>query len=262
METNSILFRCSSLHHLMTEPKNKAELVAEGVKAHLADVYASWKYGRREEISSKYLRKGNEREEDAISLLSIHQKRFFKKNQERLSNEYISGTPDLFIGESILNSDETLDTKTSWSLNTFLRSKVKELDKAYLWQGHGYIYLTGAKKHTVAYCLVNGTAQAIMDEKRNAAWDMGEMNVMDNPSDAYTERCKQIEINHIFDMRKFLDENPGFDFAVDINEWNYDIPASKRVHTFEFERDEDAIKKIIGKVITARIWIENNLTEH
>lgn len=252
---NEIRFRASGFHHLDVEPK-KGELIAKGTQTHLVDVFASAKYGRHEEITGKYLDKGNECEEDAITALSRVTKRLFKKNDVRLTNDWITGEPDVFIGESIEKADETIDTKTSWSLHTFLRAKHKPLEKAYYWQGQCYMMLTGAKKHTVAYCLVNGTAKAIMDEKRVLSYSY---DIIDTEPQEYVDKCKQIEINHIFDLGLFRKHNPFFEFHNDVNKWTYDIPLADRVFTFLVERDEEAIESIKVRCESARKWMDKHL---
>ena len=261
MQASDILFRCSSLHHLMTEPRSKSESgafgLSESAKTHLIDTFVSAQYKRREEISGKMLEKGNSREEDSITLLSRVSKIFFKKNDVRLSNDYITGEPDIFLGESINNASETFDTKTSWSAHTFFRSKHKPLDKAYFYQGHGYMDLTGAKKHTVAFCLVNSPANLILDEKKRLVWSMGIIDP--EQSEEYKLKCRQIEINHIFDIKAFEQENPFFEFHSDLSKWEYDIPMKHRLHTFSFDRDELVIEAIHYKIEAGRKWIETNL---
>lgn len=255
METkdiNTLLFRCSSLGKLMPG-KREGKEIAQGTLTHLVDCFVSWKYSRKEEVDSKVLEKGNLREEDSITLVSLVHKKFYKKNSTRLSNQFITGEWDLDIGEPI---EETLDTKTSWSAHTFFRAKQKGLEEDYEWQGHGYMWLTGAKKHSVCYCLVNGTAQSINDEKRKLAWKYAP-DPETNPD--YIKRCKQIEINHIFDLFSFKEENPGFDFHNDLSEWKYDIPMKDRLKVFTFNRDEEKIKQIEERVIRCREWIKNNL---
>lgn len=253
---NNILFRCSSLGHLMTEPKNKNEPLSETTKTNLIDIFVSANYNRREETESKFIEKGNAREEDSITLLSRVKKLMLKKNDVRLSNEFITGEMDIFLGKDINDADETFDIKTSWSAFTFFRAQ-KELNKMYFWQGQGYMALTGAKKHTVAYCLVNGTAQAIDDEKRRLSY---KMNLLDpSNSEEYSIRCRKIEINHIFDLKSFIKENPFYEFHSDIKKWEYDISPSERVFTFEFERDEFLIKNLYDRIIQCRSWMNKNL---
>lgn len=259
MTSSDIKFRCSGLGYLMTEPKLKSEALSETAKTHLIDVFVSAKYNRREEITSKYLDKGNACEEDSITALSRVQKRMFNKNEEHLENDFIKGTPDIFIGESIKNAIETLDTKTSWSANTFFRVQKDAVDKMYYWQGQGYMWLTGAKKHTVAYCLVNGTEQAIIDEKRKLAYKMGVIDMTAKINLDYILKCRQIEINHIYDLKMFMNHNPGFELDNLIENWSYDIPLSERVFCFEFERNEDDILKLQNRITDCRAYMDKHL---
>lgn len=258
MNANDIKFRCSSLGYIMTNPRSKSETLSETCKTHLVDCFVSAKYNRREEITGKHLDKGNAREEDSITLLSRVSKRFYTKNDIRLTNDFISGELDLFIGKSIYEAEETIDTKTSWSAHTFHRAKNKELDNMYYWQGQGYMALSGAKKHTVAYCLVNGTDKAINDEKRLLAYSMGIIDTtVDNPE--YKSKCKQIEINHIFDIEAFKNEYPWFEFDNDLTDWKFDIPMDERLFLFQFERNDEDIKKLYQRISDCRDYMDKYL---
>ena len=88
----------------MTEPKLAADKkegkLSKGAKTHCIDIFASWFYKRREEIYSKYMEKGTAVEEQAITLLSLITRNVYFKNEENITNEYISGTPDLFLKEN------------------------------------------------------------------------------------------------------------------------------------------------------------------
>lgn len=237
----------------MTNGRGSKEMGDTCIKE-MISIFAREFYGRRQEIKSKYLEKGNEREEDSITLLSRYDKRFYKKNDKRLNNLFFTGEPDIFIGQSIENADETDDTKSSWSLMTFLEARnSKTLDSSYFYQGQVYMNLTGAKQHTVAYCLVNGTASQIMKEKKALLWDLGETDPV------YKEKCKQIEINHIFDLEAFINENPFFEFDNEVEEWIYDIPMEQRIHKVTFPRDESVIAEMQGRVTMCRAWMNQNL---
>jgi|SRR6185369_12535294 len=237
--------------------KNDTSL-SETVITHLIDVYIAQIEKRKEEVDSKFLRKGNECEEDSITLFSRVTKKIFKKNVVRLCNEFVSGEWDLSVEENGKIA-ETIDIKTSFSRNTHLRAKFKELNSIYYWQGITYMWLTGATKHTVAYCLVNGTAQAIMDEKRKLGYKHGMVDGEGNESEDFKNKCKQIEINHIFDLELFKSHNPYFDFHNDLSQWNYDIPKEKRVFQFTFERNENDIERLKNRIIESLAWINVNL---
>lgn len=254
---DNILFRASSTGHLMVEPLSKNELISETTKKHLIDVFVSEKYGRKENIVNKVLTKGNVQEQNAITLVSRINKKLYIKNEERLKNEFIMGTPDLYEGESIFNARHIIDTKVSWSAHTFFRAKNNKLNPLYYWQGQSYMWLTGAKEHTVAYCLLNNTEKAINDEKRKLSYSIDSID-FENDLD-YIESCKQIEINHIFDLKAFIKEYPHFDFHNNIDEWRWDIPKEDRIFTFNFKRNDEDILRLKNRVIDCRNWINENL---
>lgn len=231
----------------------------------LIRIYAQEKYSRREDLKNKYLDKGNERENDAITLLSRALKNPFKKNSIRLKNDFFQGEPDVYLGESIEKVDETLDTKCSFSLLTFLDAMFSDLNPLYEAQGQVYMSLTGAKKHSVAYCLINSTVQIIIDEVRKLAWKMGvlDASVEENPD--FIIKVKQIERNHIFDIKEFMIENPYFDLK---NEhgfdekgnyiWEYDIDYKDRIHIKTFDRDDNYIHAMEDRAVLCRKWMAKN----
>lgn len=256
---NKIKFRASSMWKLMTDPRSKKEELSETCITHLVDLFVQYKYDRREFVTSKYLEKGNEREEQAIGLLSFLTQIEYIKNTERLQNEFTQGEPDLYNGESIFNAKRTLDTKVSWSVNTFFRTKNKAVDKEYYWQGQTYMDLTGSDFHSVVFCLVNGTAKAIMDEKRLAGYQYGIIDSGATKNEEYKERCKQIEINHIVDLASFQEEYGFFDFDNDVSNWQWDIPYEDRMFQFHFERNQEDIDKMHDRVKKCRKWMNKNL---
>lgn len=258
---NKLVFRSSGSGYLMIDPKDKRDLISESTKTNLIDIFVSAVYGRREEIKSKFLHKGNACEEDSITLLSRVTKILFKKNSHRLTNDFVTGEPDLFTGESIENADETFDTKTSWSIHTFFRAKKSAANKMYYWQGQCYMWLTKAKRHHVCYCLVNGLPIAIMDEKRKLSYEPGMLDKDGNESEEYIKQCKQIEINHIFDIELFRKHHPFFEFHNDPDKWEWDIPMKERVYIVSYERNEAAIALLISKIRMCRNWMNRELFE-
>lgn len=254
MEIDKILFRASGVGKIMVEPRSKSELLSETAKDYLIDVLLDHKYGRVDNLTNKYVIKGHKREDDSITIVSRYMKRMFTKNTTRLNNEFLTGEPDLFEGASIDNATHTIDTKTSWSMSTFWRSK-KALDKMYYWQGQAYMALTGAKKHTVAFCLVNGTIENIINEKNKARYALNIIDP-DTENEEYNAMCRQIEINHIFDIQAFLNEHPWFEFHNDVNNWSWDVPWTERIHTFTIDRDDVAIESMYNKIKFCREYIK------
>lgn len=240
--------------------RDNPELSATCIKR-LIKVYAKAFHNREEDITSKYLEKGIECEEDSISTYCRVKKKFFKKNEINLTNKFTSGTPDFFDGptDNILEAEEIIDVKSSWSLLTFLNSKMdKKVKHTYEWQGHTYLGLIpSAKRFRLAYVLSNSPAKNILDEKRKLQFMLGVIDPDVDPE--YIRLCQKIERNHIFDMELFKTHNPGFDFHHDLDEWKWDIPYDKRVHETVIERDQLAINKLYAKVPECRKWIKENL---
>ena len=186
-----ILFRCSSLGYIMTEPRSKSEIISETTKSHLLEKFIEIKYGRKKDIMNKYIAKGLAVEEDAITLYSRFRGKFFKKNSERLENEFITGEPDLFEGETIRTATHIIDTKCSWDIFTFIKTFHEKLNKNYYWQAMGYMALTGATSATIAYCLIDTPEVMIMDEQRRLMW---KMNVSESDNN-FISACDKIEKN-------------------------------------------------------------------
>jgi hypothetical protein len=214
---------------------NDKDQILIGTKKHLADIFVSRVWGRTEDISTKYMDKGNQVEEDSITLYSKISRRMFQKNGDRLANDFISGTPDIYIGESVRNADEVIDIKSSWSAFTFMRAKMDKENKMYYWQLMGYMALTGAKVSTLAYCLVDSPPHLVLDEQRRLAYKMGVIDEQESPD--YIAACKEIEKNHHFS----------------------DIPEKDRCFSITIERDESEIQRIYDQVERCRTWMNENL---
>ena len=218
----------------MTEPKEKAAKEAgelsKTAKTHLKNVYIQEKYGRQKDVVTKQMKKGIEVEEDSITLLSRVQKKMLYKNEERLYNDYITGLPDIFEGESIRNATSITDIKSSYDLFTFLANAGESLDSNYDYQLQGYMALSGARQAYIAYCLVNTPAHIIESEKY---YLLKKMDVISDESPEYIKEALKIEKNMTFD----------------------DIPKEERVLIFSVERNDYTINKIYEKVIKAREFL-------
>ena len=149
--------------------------ISETTKKRCIKIYAEQFHGRTEDITSKYMEKGNLVEDDSITLYSRVVKKFYKKNTVRLSNKFVTGEPDLVDAEEIQESEEGVDVKSAWSLISFLNYKIdKKVKHDYEWQGLTYLGLIPkAKRWKIAHCLVNSPAKIITDEKLNLQRKLG-----------------------------------------------------------------------------------------
>jgi hypothetical protein len=147
-----ILFRCSSIGKLMTEPKSKAEgPLSVGAKTYIRQLAAQEIFGVDFEVSSKQMEKGIQCEAESIALLNRVRGLSLSKNTERKSNGFITGECDLF--DPVPRRGH--DTKTSWSIATFPICFADCEDKLYEWQMRGYMWLWDADEWEVNCCLVN-----------------------------------------------------------------------------------------------------------
>lgn len=258
MEVNDIKFRCSSLGYIMTEGRKGSSGLSETAKTHCIDVLVSAKYNRFTEIHSKYLDKGNDVEEDSITTISRITKQFFKKNTDSLSNEFIKGTPDIFQGENIMLAEVIRDAKSSWDVYTFQRSKYKELDSKYFWQGQGYCWLTGAKKFFIDYCLNNTPYHIVEGELRKESYRHPE-----GATPAWVEI--QIIANHVYDKKTFEDYiqfrgcHPIDDNSRAVKAGFVEIPLHERHFCFEVQADTELQERIKTRVIECREFIKTLL---
>lgn len=234
MNWSQTLIRCSSIGSLMTDPKSKADKdageLSKTAKTHLKAIYIKEKYGRDKDLKTRAIKKGLAVEEDSITILSRVQKKLLVKNEERLSNEFITGLPDIYEGESIRNADSITDIKSSYDLFTFIDNIGEPLDSNYYGQLQGYMALSGAKIAHIAYCLVN-TPQSIIDGAKYAL--LKSMDVISEESPEFIAEALKIERNAIFD----------------------DIPKEERVLIFTVHYDPDYIGKLYDKVIKAREYL-------
>ena len=149
---SEVLFRCSSLGKIMTEPRTKAEgILSVGARTYIRELAQQEIFGIEFEFSSKEMEKGIEVEQDSIDLLNRVRGLSLVKNTERRSNDLITGECDLYDAAS----RKGYDLKSSWSAKTFPGWIADCEDRLYEWQCRGYMILWDADEWGVAYALVD-----------------------------------------------------------------------------------------------------------
>lgn len=207
----------------MTNPRNKSETLSETTKTYLKQIFIEEKYGRKKEITNKYLTKGLLMEEDSLSLASEHYGKLLVKNKETLENSFVKGTPDIKMGDAGI-----LDIKTSWNIFTF--ADADGTDKDYYWQLQGYMYLTNRTEADLAYCLVNAPEHLIVQEKSRRMYQLG---LTDDMHEAIEEMENEVEKEMKFD----------------------DIPAAERIKVYHFEFDPKGFIALEERVKAARSYL-------
>lgn len=183
-------FHCSSLGAIMTDSRNKDPL-GETCKAHLLECYIEAKYGRKKEITNKYVEKGNMVEETSITLYSRCTKVYHQKNRQTFENDFIIGTPD------IITDTRVKDIKSSWSIWTFFATMHSPMNKGYKYQVNGYVDLLRKESGSLVYVLENTPDVLIEQEKSKLRYKMGVIDP--DASECYQEACAEIDRNSTFD---------------------------------------------------------------
>lgn len=147
-----VLFRCSSIGRLMTEPKTKSEgPLSVGARTYIRELAQQEIFGVEFEFSSRETEKGTRMEGESIALLNRVRGLSLEKNTERRTDGFITGECDLFDP----SRKRGHDLKTSWSVKTFRAFQDDCADKLYEWQMRGYMSLWDADEWEVNYALVD-----------------------------------------------------------------------------------------------------------
>ena len=230
LNIDEMLFRCSSLGDIMTEPKLKSETLSETAKKRCVIVWAEHKYGFSKELVSKYTEKGKIVEEESITLLSSVHKTVYTKNEVRFPNKWITGEHD------ILKDGRVIDIKSSWDYVTFFLHKIdKKINKDYYWQLQGYMDLLNIDKALLAYCLVDTPEEIIVQEENKLWYKLGQPS---SDSQFFIDACNELRQGLQYSKR---------------------IPKQERVIEFEVERNQEDIDRLHERVEVCREWIKLNL---
>ena len=158
-----IKFRASALGEIMTDAKS--EELSVGAKTVITKMAKEAIYGYDEIVTSKYMDKGIQVEDESIELLNRVLFTNYSKNKERRENDWITGEPDIVT--NIVTHNRIYDIKSSWSLTTFPVTSKQGEDKSYEWQCRAYMWLFDVDQSSLAYCLVPTPEHLIGYESRS-----------------------------------------------------------------------------------------------
>lgn len=225
------LFHPSSVSALLTEPKSKEDKengeLSETAKTYLDEIKIQILTGRKKDYSNKYIEKGNINEEKSVEMLQEFLNwKYLSTNKTTLKNNFITGTPDIIDGDTVI------DIKSSYDIFTF--SKADGLNDQYYIQLQCYMWLTGLKKARLVYVLTNSPDETLMYEKQKGLqWKYPNAN---GDEAWYLEKEREIEMLHNYD----------------------DLPLSKKIKIFEYTYDECVINKLKEKIVQARFYLLEN----
>lgn len=214
------------------EPKQDSVQLSDSAKTHLCDLYTVAKYGRHEDIKSKYLEKGLHMEEDAITLYSVVKRVHHEKNTEEKENDYIKGHIDF---PTLL--DCIVDTKSNWNIFTFNRVVARPIKPLYAWQGKGYMWLWEKERFELAYCLLDTPEHLYKAEQRKLMYELV------GRQEFTSDEEKEMYSGALFDLHKLHHYK--------------DIPDEEKIRIFELKRNKEDEEKIKRYVVAAREFMNS-----
>lgn len=226
--------------------------LSSGAKTYIDEIFQEIVFGRSKVIETKYMDKGLMVEDVALTLYQEVTGTYVQKNEERIKNDYVIGTPDSIV-------DKIIDIKSSWESTTFPLIK-DQLNTIYDWQVRAYMWLTGLNNAEVAYCLVDTPYKLIEDELRRMDW---KHDILDLNGSVRKERIplvvEMIE-RHIYTkdgLRDFCADSSSVEI-----EWftNFkEITKEHRVRIYEVEHCDEKIEQIKTQIELARDYL-NSIT--
>jgi len=197
----------------------------EGCKTHLRNWSRSKLYGRRKEISSKYLSKGTTVEDQAIELLAEYLDcGFMFKNEQHFDDDpHMNGTPDLLLPNLVR------EIKSPWDWSTFPAFESEIPSSDYWWQCQGYMGLTNREHAQLCYVLCDTPEDQITKECRMKSYELGMGGEYDQ--EFYDEIAQKMTYS--------------------------DIPLELRIKIFDIPRDDKAIESIRKRVELCRVFLSD-----
>src|SRR6187402_152611 len=218
---------------LQKEEDSKQFVISDTAASYLLEAYA-WevhqKFNVTKELDIEYMQKGLEVEDESIELLSFVRDRPYKKNQDRIENDFLSGLPDVFSGEQLKGASYITDMKNCWSLPGFLYKIHKGIDDGYPQQVAGYGLICECDNLSITYALVD-TPESIRNNYKFRL--SSKLNVIDVD---HRKEWQQMEASIMFQ----------------------DIPCHQRIHEIPLEPfTTNEISALYERVKHCREWLFN-----
>lgn len=220
---------------LLVKRQNSTKLVlSDTCIEYLMEVY-SWattgKVAVKKEMDTYPMEKGKLVEVQSITLLSVIDGVLYFKNNERVTNDYLSGEPDIFVGENIMSATKITDIKSCYDYPSFLKKLNVGIDNGWEEQVQGYMDITKAPEGEIAHCLVDTPEIMIMDIKKRIFYK-GDYVTEESPD--FLEKWNKLERSMTFG----------------------DIPMAQRVYKIPVEPfSNEKRQQVYDRVKICREWL-------
>lgn len=139
----------------------KTMSLSSGAKTYLGSLAKQFMYSYNKVVETKYMDKGLALENEAIEFINRMRFKRYVKNKERRESEFLTGECDIYVP-----GIKTIDTKVSWSLDTFPAISADAHDAMYEWQGRAYMKLWDVPEHEVVHVMLDTPEELIRYEQR------------------------------------------------------------------------------------------------
>ncbi|RKS87296.1 hypothetical protein DES39_0516 [Orbus hercynius] len=150
-----MLVRCSSLHKIMSGPREKdgTNKLSDTAKSYVREVAKLDLFSYENFDGNKYTEKGNFLEDIAIQSSGLIRARKYQKHDGRINNDWITGECDILDKKISL----IIDIKNSWDIGThpFFKdeAEIKAKKAGYDIQVQGYMWLYDVEKADIDFWL-------------------------------------------------------------------------------------------------------------
>jgi len=205
---------------LLLSKENAKPTLSDTAKSFIEKTWLFNEKGFYEELSSKYVEKGNFNEDDGILLVCELENSNYIKNEVRKTIDNVTGEADIVC--TIDGVKVIKDIKSSWSPMTFMNG---DLSTMYEWQGITYMYLYDADEFHLHYTLTDCPEHILENEK----WKLrNKYGILDDENPIMQRLFKQLEKNLIFSNGNYTKE--------------------ERVKTFKITRCKEKEELLLSKI--------------
>lgn len=205
--------------------KNEKAKLTDGQKNILSVLALDEKYGTKNELNSPKIRKGLEKEKEARDLISSTCGLFLTANEERRTNDFVTGEID------IKPNDVIVDIKTAWCKDSYAKILNYKPNEVYLRQLDSYMDLWNKNQSLLCHVLIDTPFHLITKELWSFDYRENILDIDGNVRDEHIDKAKQLILNHIF-TEKGLNEFCEISENIE-RSWFDDFkerPAEERIH--------------------------------
>jgi hypothetical protein len=219
---------------LLSKENAKPEL-SDTAKRFIEQMWLLNEKGFYQDLSNKYVAKGNFNEDDGIVLVSEIENSMYHKNTERKTFENITGECDIF---DIIDGKRIIkDIKSSWSPLTFMSSGLSSL---YEWQGRTYMMLYDAEEFHLHYTLTDTPRHLVEKEKEREFYKYFDKSMTESELESL-----ELMLLPIYEQ---IESNMSFS--------NGNYSKEERVKTFKITRCKEKEKQLLEKIPIAIEYYE------